>query len=99
VVDRDPAFDQQFLYIAVRQREAQVSTHCQHDHLGWEAEAGEGGPNDGSRAETAVLIAAVWLLRHRHGQRNSAPRVRERAGRLGRMGPPPAPSSNLRPSS
>jgi hypothetical protein len=28
VVDRDPAFDQQFLYIAVRQREAQVSTHC-----------------------------------------------------------------------
>jgi hypothetical protein len=49
VVDFDPALGEQFLDVAVRQPEAQIPADCQHNHIGWEAEAGEGGPCCGSR--------------------------------------------------
>jgi hypothetical protein len=49
VVDLDPALGEQFLDIAVGQPEAQVPADRQHNHIGWEAEAGEGGPCCGSR--------------------------------------------------
>ena len=53
VVDLDAAFGQQLLDVAVRQREAQVPAHGQHDHVGWEAEAGERSPYDRGEAGTA----------------------------------------------
>src|SRR5829696_4911290 len=43
VVDLDTPLGEQFLDVAVGQAEAQVPAHRQHDHIGWEAEAGEGG--------------------------------------------------------
>ena len=43
VIDLDPALGEQLLDIAVRQAEAQVPADRQHDHVGWKAEAGEGG--------------------------------------------------------
>jgi hypothetical protein len=53
VVDLHAAFGQQLLHVAVRQREAQVPAHRQHDHIGWEAEAGERSPYDSGEAGTA----------------------------------------------
>src|SRR4029453_15753016 len=50
VGDRAAAVGEQLLGVAVRQREPQVPAHRQHDHLGREAEAGEGRSWDGSRA-------------------------------------------------
>jgi hypothetical protein len=44
VVDLDPALGEQFLDIAIGQAEAQVPADGQHNHIGWEPEAGEGGP-------------------------------------------------------
>jgi hypothetical protein len=44
VVGLDPALGEQLLDVAVGQPEAQVPTDGQHDDIGWEAEAGEGGP-------------------------------------------------------
>jgi hypothetical protein len=53
VVDLDAAFGQQLLDVAVRQREAQVPAHRQHDHIGREAEASERSPYDSGGAGTA----------------------------------------------
>jgi hypothetical protein len=44
VVDLDAPFGEQLLDVAVGQPEAQVPTDGQHDDIGREAEAGEGGP-------------------------------------------------------
>jgi hypothetical protein len=53
VVDLDPALGEQFLDIAIGQAEAQVPADRQHNHIGWEPEAGEGGPYSGSRTRAA----------------------------------------------
>jgi hypothetical protein len=62
MVDLHTTLSQQFLDIAVRQAEAQVPANSHDDHVGREAEAGEGRPHSGSRARAAGLIAAVSLL-------------------------------------
>ena len=61
VVDLDAALGEQFLNIAVGQSEAQVSTHREHDHVGWEAKAGEGGVWKGAGRDWRVLMLAVSL--------------------------------------
>jgi hypothetical protein len=53
VVDVDAAFGEQLFDVAVGEAKAQVPADRQHDHLGREAEAGEGRPWDGSRARAA----------------------------------------------
>jgi hypothetical protein len=53
VVDLDPALGEQFLDVAVGQREAQVPADGQDDHLGREAEASEGRSRNWSRARAA----------------------------------------------
>jgi len=53
MVDLDATFGQQLLHVAVRQREAQLPAHRQHDHLGREAEAGERRAGDRGGAGTA----------------------------------------------
>jgi hypothetical protein len=67
VVDLDAAFGQQLLDVAVGQREAQVPAHGQHDHISWEAEAGERRACDG-RGSGRVLMATVCLLEARSQQ-------------------------------
>src|SRR4029453_15348822 len=52
VVNVEATLGEEFLDVAVRQRKAQVPTHCQHDHLGWEAEPSERGACDGWRVGT-----------------------------------------------
>jgi hypothetical protein len=42
VVDFDAAFGQQLLDVAVGEAKAEVPAHRSDDHVGWEAEAGEG---------------------------------------------------------
>jgi hypothetical protein len=42
VVDHDATLGQELLEVAVGQAEAQVLADREHNHLGWEAEAGEG---------------------------------------------------------
>jgi hypothetical protein len=44
VIDLDAALGAQFLDIAVGQAKAQVTADGEDDHVGWEVEAGEGGP-------------------------------------------------------
>ena len=58
VVDLDAALGEQFLEVAVGQPEPQVPADREHDHVGWEAEAGKGGARDGSRARAAAGIHA-----------------------------------------
>jgi hypothetical protein len=53
MVDLDPALGEELFDVAVRQAEAQVPADREHDHLGWEAEAGKGGPRSRSRARAA----------------------------------------------
>jgi hypothetical protein len=53
VVDLDAAFDEEFLDVAVGQTEAEVPADREHDHIRWEAEAGERRPCDGSRSGAA----------------------------------------------
>jgi hypothetical protein len=53
VVDLDAALGEQFLKVAIGQPEAQVPADRQHDHIGWEAEAGEGGTCCGSMTRVA----------------------------------------------
>jgi ATP-binding cassette subfamily B protein len=53
VVDLDAAFGEQLLDVAIRPPEAEISAHREDDHLGWEAEAGNGRPCDRSRTEAA----------------------------------------------
>ncbi len=53
VVDLDPALGEQFLDVAVGQREAQVPADGQDDHLWREAEASEGRSRNRSRARAA----------------------------------------------
>jgi hypothetical protein len=53
VVDLHAAFGQQLLHVAVRQSEAQIPAHRQHDHIGREAEASERRPCDSGGARTA----------------------------------------------
>jgi hypothetical protein len=48
VVHLDAAPGQQLLDVAVGQAEPQVPAHRDDDHVGWEAEPGEGGPREGS---------------------------------------------------
>jgi hypothetical protein len=43
VVDLDAALGEEFFDIAIGETKAQVPADGQHNHLGWEAEAGEGG--------------------------------------------------------
>jgi len=55
VVDLDAALGEQLLDVAIGQPEAQVPADRQHDHVGWEAEAGEGGSCSGDRARAGDL--------------------------------------------
>jgi hypothetical protein len=48
VVDLDAAFGEQLLDVAVRQAEAQIPADRQHNHIGWEAEAGKAGRTAGA---------------------------------------------------
>jgi hypothetical protein len=48
VVDLDAAFGEEFLDVAVGQTEAELPVDREHDHIRWEAEAGERRPCDGS---------------------------------------------------
>jgi hypothetical protein len=43
VVELDAALGEEFFDIAIGETKAQVPADGQHNHLGWEAEAGEGG--------------------------------------------------------
>ena len=53
VVDLDAALGEQLLHVAVRQREAQLPPHGQHDHVGREAEPDERRPCGRSGARAA----------------------------------------------
>jgi hypothetical protein len=53
VVDLESPLDEQFLDVAIREAEAQVSADRDDDHLGWEPEAGEGRVWNRSRARLA----------------------------------------------
>jgi hypothetical protein len=53
VVDLDTPLGEQLFDVAIGQAEAQVPADRQHDHIGWEAEAREGGPHGGSRTRAA----------------------------------------------
>ena len=53
VVDLYATLSQQFLDVAVGQAEAQVPADRHDNHVGWEAEAGEGRLRSGSRARAA----------------------------------------------
>ncbi len=59
VVDLDAALGEQLLDVAVRQTEAQIPADRQDDHVGWEAEAGEGRPRNGSRARASSHASSV----------------------------------------
>jgi hypothetical protein len=52
VVDLDAAFGEQLLDVAIGQRKAQVPTDRQDDHIGREAEPGEGRAWDGRKVGT-----------------------------------------------
>ncbi len=65
VVDLDAAFSEQFLDVAVGQAEAQVPADRDDDDVGWEAEAGEGGLRDWSRARAASSHAGSLAARRR----------------------------------
>jgi hypothetical protein len=69
VVDVNAALGEEFLDVAVRQRDAQVPAYCQYDYLGREAEASEGGSRDGSRTRAAGSQRASLLG---HSRCNSA---------------------------
>jgi hypothetical protein len=53
VVDLDAALGEQLLHVAVRQREAQLPAHGQHDHVWREAEPNERRPCDRSGTRAA----------------------------------------------
>ena len=72
VVSLDTTLGEEFLDVAVGQSEAQVPADRQDNHVGWEAEAGEGRPRGGSRARRRVLIPAVSLLGRGRCRCNSA---------------------------
>jgi hypothetical protein len=71
VLDLDATLGEQRFDVAVRQAEAQVPADRQDDHVGREAEAGEGRLRDRSRARWALMPAVSRLERCR-SQRNSA---------------------------
>ena len=71
MVDIDPALGEQFLQVAVRHPEAEVPADCQDDHLGWEAETGEGGSWRGA-GRGRVLMTPVSVPDDGHGACNSA---------------------------
>jgi hypothetical protein len=73
VVNFDAALGEQLLDVAVGQAEAQVPADRQHDDIGREAEAGEGGAGDGT-GRRRVLMPTVSLLEGAHRECNSAPR-------------------------
>jgi hypothetical protein len=54
VIDFDTALDQEFFGIAVGESVAEVPTDSQHDHLGWEPVASEGGAICRQRPTTAM---------------------------------------------
>ena len=72
VVDLDAAFGEQFLDVAVGQAEAQVPADREHDHLRWEAEAGERRPCDGGGAGAASSHGDSLPLGLAHSRCNSA---------------------------
>jgi hypothetical protein len=65
VVHLDTPLGEELLDVAVRQREAQVPAHREHDHLGREAEASEGRPFEGGpdavSSHDTSLAALGWL--------------------------------------
>jgi hypothetical protein len=72
VIDFDASLSEEFLDVAVGQAEAQVPAGGNDDHVGREAEAGEGGAGGGSGRWRRVLMPAVSLLERGHSERNSA---------------------------
>jgi hypothetical protein len=79
VIDLDAAFGEQLLDVAVRQREAQGPADRQHDHVGREAEAGEGRSADASGAGSGELSwrqsACTGLAHSRCNSPAGAPRA------------------------
>jgi hypothetical protein len=72
VISLDTSLGEEFLDVVIGQPEAQVPADRQDNHVGWEAEAGEGGPRGGSRRGRRVLMAAVSLLGRGRRRCNSA---------------------------
>jgi hypothetical protein len=72
VVNLDTPLGEEFLDVAVGQAEAQVPADGDDDDLGWEPEAGEGGPRDTSGTRAASSHGASLAARRAHGERNSA---------------------------
>jgi 5'-3' exonuclease, N-terminal resolvase-like domain len=73
VVDLHAPLAKEFLHIAVRQTEAQVPADRQHDHIGREAEASEGGARRDRPMEAASGSHGRSLTAGPpHGQRNRA---------------------------
>jgi hypothetical protein len=66
----------------VGEAEAQVPADRQHDHVGWEAEAGDGRAGAGSRTRAARSQPTLSRLEGGHRERNSAlPFTTDRMGR------------------
>jgi hypothetical protein len=42
VVDRDAAFDEEFLHVSIRESGSEAPADCEHDDFGWEPVASEG---------------------------------------------------------
>jgi hypothetical protein len=76
VVDLDPTLGEELRDVAIRQAEVEIPADRQHDDVGWEAEAGEGGTRSDrpAGAVSGVLIAGVSPPRPPRGQRNRAGR-------------------------
>ena len=63
VVDLNAPFGEQFFDVAVGETKAEVPADRDHDDIGWEAEAAEGGAWDRSRGGRRILMSAVSLLK------------------------------------
>jgi hypothetical protein len=73
VVDLDAAFGEQLFDVAVGQPEAQRPAHRQHDDVGWEAEAREGGSRNGSNTRAADSHAGSLAGRRRSSRTQQRP--------------------------
>src|SRR6266511_927470 len=97
VVDLDAALGEQLLHVAVRQRQAQIPPHGQHDHVWREAEPNERRPRDRSGAKAASshgdslptlgsITAGATVPWHPHGQSHRPERTVWIAGSARAMG-------------
>jgi hypothetical protein len=74
VVDLDAALGQELFDVAIRQAEAEVPADRDDDHVGREAEAGESGLPDWSRARAASSHAGSLTACRRSWRTQQRPR-------------------------